>query len=142
MRGEHLEAADSLQKYPSLDIATQTAISAEYQALHQLVQEKGLYDCPYSEYGKEMARYTALFCIFLWLLHVQWYKTSALFLGMFWQQIMFTAHDAGHRGITGNFIIDTVIAYVVSYWHVYSQPWPRRVLCLAPDPNHHGRRLP
>lgn len=111
---EQKEIADGIRSYPSLDPETQQAIRSEYQLLHQLVQERGLYDCPYSEYGKELVRYSILFSAFLYLLSIEWYLTSAVFLGLFWQQIMFVAHDGGHRGITGNFVIDTVIAAFVA----------------------------
>ncbi|KAK2615140.1 hypothetical protein N8I77_001916 [Diaporthe amygdali] len=106
---EQKEIIDSIRDYPSLDPETQQKIREQYRALHKTIQDRGLYQCPYSEYGKEMIRYGALFGMFLYLLHIEWYMSSATFLGLFWQQIMFTAHDAGHRGITGNFVIDTVI---------------------------------
>ncbi|ROV90036.1 hypothetical protein VSDG_08414 [Cytospora chrysosperma] len=107
---EKKEIADGIRDYPSLDTATQHAIRTEYDILHQRIKDQGLYQCPYSEYGKEMVRYSMLFCAFIYLVHIGWYLTSSVFLGMFWQQIMFTAHDGGHRGITGNFVVDTVIA--------------------------------
>lgn len=106
---EQKEVADGIRSYPSLDPETQQSIRREYAALHKIVQDQGLYNCPYAEYGKEMIRYSALFAAFLSLLRAEWYLTSAIFLGLFWQQIMFTAHDAGHRGITGNFVVDTII---------------------------------
>lgn len=40
------------------------------------------------------------------------------------QQIMFTAHDAGHRGITGNFVADTLIgAFVADFCCGLSIGW-------------------
>ena len=40
------------------------------------------------------------------------------------QQIMFTAHDAGHRGITGNFVTDTLIgAFVADFCCGLSIGW-------------------
>lgn len=81
---EQKEIADGIRNYPSLDPETQEAIRAEYKALHKLVQEQGHYNCRYSEYGKEMIRYTMLFCTFLYLVRIEWYLTSACFLGMFW----------------------------------------------------------
>lgn len=40
------------------------------------------------------------------------------------QQIMFTAHDAGHRGITGNFIVDTLIgAFIADFCCGLSIGW-------------------
>ncbi|EOD51417.1 putative fatty acid desaturase protein [Neofusicoccum parvum UCRNP2] len=121
---EQKEIADGIRNYPSLDAETQQAIRSEYEALHKLVQEQGLYDCPYGEYGKEMIRYSVLFAAFFYFLRIEWYLTSAVFLGLFWQQIMFTAHDAGHRGITGNFVIDTVIgAFIADFCCGLSIGW-------------------
>lgn len=102
-----------LAKYPSLDAATQTAITHKFRALHQRVQDEGYYDCRYLEYGKECVRYAALFALFVFFLRREWYFTSACFLGLFWHQIMFTAHDAGHRGITHNFVIDSLIGIFI-----------------------------
>lgn len=81
---EKKEIADGIRDYPSLDNATQQAIRAEYEILHQRIKDQGLYKCPYSAYGMEMIRYSALFCTFLYLLHVKWYITSSVFLGLFW----------------------------------------------------------
>ncbi|KAF2221204.1 fatty acid desaturase [Elsinoe ampelina] len=108
------EIADDLAAYPSLDPATQKAISDRYKALAQRVEDEGFYDCNYMAYAKESVRYLALFAIFLFALRHEWYITSACFLGLFWQQIMFTAHDAGHLAITHNFKIDTVIACFIA----------------------------
>jgi len=111
---EEREWSDNIRQYPSLDPGTQQAITQEYHILHERVKREGLYKCHYSEYCKEIFRWSLLFSAFLCLLHAKWYLTSACFLGMFWQQIMFTAHDAGHRGISGNFVIDTLIGAFVA----------------------------
>ena len=100
--------------YPSVDPARQQAIVQRYRAMHQRVQDEGWYDCPYGEYAKEMARYTTLFVLFLAALHAGWYVSSAVCLGLFWHQIMFTAHDAGHRAITGDFATDTLIGVFIA----------------------------
>ncbi|KAL1636189.1 hypothetical protein SLS58_009883 [Diplodia intermedia] len=121
---EQKEVADGIRNYPSLDPETQQQIRSEYDALHRLIEAQGLYRCRYSQYGKEMLRYSALFCLFLFFLAKAWYLTSAVFLGFFWQQIMFTAHDAGHRGISGNFVIDTVIgAFIADFCCGLSIGW-------------------
>ncbi|KAF1345514.1 fatty acid desaturase-domain-containing protein [Delphinella strobiligena] len=111
---EQREIDEGIAAWPSLDAETQRNITLEYRALHEQVKLHGLYNCRYSEYGKEMIRYSILFTAFLVLLRAEWYLTSAIFLGMFWQQIMFVAHDAGHRGITGDFVYDTLIAAFVA----------------------------
>ncbi|KAK4204555.1 putative fatty acid desaturase [Triangularia verruculosa] len=107
------EARDILE-YPSVDPAVQQDIIKKYRALHEKVYEMNLYDCPYIEYAKEMCRYTALFTLSMTALYHQWYLTSAFFLGLFWHQIMFVAHDAGHRAITGNFVVDSLIGMFVA----------------------------
>lgn len=81
---EKKEIADGIRDYPSLDTATQQTIRTEYDALHQRIKDQGLYDCPYSEYGKELIRYSMLFFSFIYLVHVGWYLTSSVFLGLFW----------------------------------------------------------
>lgn len=108
---QELEA--DLAKYPSLDAATQRNIATKFTALHQRVVDEGYYDCRFSEYGKEMIRYGLLFACFAIALYHGWYVTSACFLGLFWQQIMFTAHDAGHRGITHDITTDTLIGIFI-----------------------------
>ncbi|MCJ1288212.1 hypothetical protein MMC26_007567 [Xylographa opegraphella] len=108
------ELQRDLENYPSLDAVTQRNITEKYQALHQRVKDEGYYDCRYIEYGKEFVRYTLLFVLFLVCLRAEWYMTSAVFLALFWQQTMFTAHDAGHRGITHNFVIDTLVGLFIA----------------------------
>ncbi|KAL2040556.1 hypothetical protein N7G274_006535 [Stereocaulon virgatum] len=104
---------NEIRDNPSLDAQTQRMVTAKYQRLHQRIKDEGFYDCDYLEYGKEVVRYTILFTLFIACLRAEWYNTSALFLGLFWQQIMFTAHDAGHQGITHNFIVDTLIGIFI-----------------------------
>ncbi|KAH7133180.1 fatty acid desaturase-domain-containing protein [Dactylonectria estremocensis] len=108
------EIQKDLNIYPSLDPLVQEDIARKYQILHQQITDAGLYDCPYIDYGKEMIRYTILFTTFAVLLSYGWYLTSAIFLGLFWHQIMFTAHDGGHLAITSNFVVDTLIAMFVA----------------------------
>ncbi|MCJ1317632.1 hypothetical protein MMC15_002957 [Xylographa vitiligo] len=108
------EIQKDLENYPSLDATTQQNITKKYQALHQRVKDEGFYDCRYIEYGKECARYSLLFAVFVVSLRAEWYMTSAVFLALFWQQIMFTAHDAGHRGITHNFVFDTLVGLFIA----------------------------
>ena len=112
-RIQHAIDAD-LCKYPSLDDATQDKIVLKFQALHQRVKDEGFYECHYFEYGKEIMRYAALFALFALCLSRSWYFVSACFLGLFWHQIMFTAHDAGHRGITHDFTTDTLIGIFIA----------------------------
>jgi delta8-fatty-acid desaturase len=121
---EQKEIAQGKLEWPALDQTTQTSIKDEYRILHQQIKDKGLYQCNYSAYGRESIRYALLFSTFLFLLNKEWYLTSAVALGLFWQQIMFTAHDAGHRGITGHFIPDTLIgAFIADFCCGLSIGW-------------------
>ncbi|MCJ1308606.1 hypothetical protein MMC25_002259 [Agyrium rufum] len=109
------EAIDlDMQKYPPLDPATQQDIIQKYRDLNVQIREKGLYNCNYSAYMIEITRYTLLFSAMLLTLRWGWYATSGLFLGLFWHQLIFTAHDAGHMGITHNFAIDTIIGIIIA----------------------------
>ncbi|WPH03952.1 hypothetical protein R9X50_00683500 [Acrodontium crateriforme] len=103
----------SIAKYPSLDDKTQREIGLRFQELHQRVRDEGFYTCHATEYAKELARYSLLFGVFIFCLRSGWYTVSACALGLFWHQIMFTAHDAGHLGITHNFVIDTLIGIFI-----------------------------
>jgi delta8-fatty-acid desaturase len=81
---EQKEIDSDILAYPSLDSQTQEAITKEYRALHERVNNEGFYVCRYSEYGKDSIRYVVLFAAFLLFLNAKWYLTSAIFLGMFW----------------------------------------------------------
>ncbi|KAL5116644.1 hypothetical protein ACEQ8H_005393 [Pleosporales sp. CAS-2024a] len=121
---EQREREEGWRDNPSIDPETQRAIILEYRALHEQFKREGLYQCPYSAYAWESLRYVALFAAFGYFLHIKWYITSAMFLGLFWQQIMFTAHDAGHRGITGHFVYDTLIgAFIADFCCGLSIGW-------------------
>ncbi|KAK4246348.1 fatty acid delta-6 desaturase [Corynascus novoguineensis] len=103
-----------LAKYPSLEPATQDAIVEKYRLLHDRIKAEGLYDCNYWAYAIEVSRYTLLFGLMLVCLQWKWYLASAFFCGCFWHQLVFTAHDAGHMGITHNFQVDTVIGIFIA----------------------------
>ena len=103
-----------LAKYPALDPATQDDIVRRYRILYGRLQAEGLFKCNYTAYLIETCRYLFLFSMFLLLLRYGWYGTSGLFLGMCWHQLVFTVHDAGHMGITHNFIVDTVIGMTIA----------------------------
>ncbi|KAI1318538.1 fatty acid desaturase-domain-containing protein [Xylariaceae sp. FL0255] len=102
------------REYPSTDPVVQQDITRRYRVLRQRIYDEGLYNCPFVEYGKEVLRYAALFAAFAIFLSYGWYMTSAAFLGLFWHQIMFTAHDAGHLAITHNFAIDALIGIFIA----------------------------
>jgi delta8-fatty-acid desaturase len=81
---EEKEIADGLSGFPSVDAETQLAITMEYRALHQRIKDQGLYQCRYSEYGKELIRCALIFGVFISLLRAEWYLLSSVFLGIFW----------------------------------------------------------
>ncbi|KAK4184449.1 hypothetical protein QBC35DRAFT_52626 [Podospora australis] len=103
-----------LERYPALDQATQGAIVEKYRQLHERIKAEGLYDCDYSAYAIECTRYGIFFALMVIFLRWGWYLPSAVFLGIFWHQLVFSAHDAGHMGITHNFQIDTVIGIIIA----------------------------
>lgn len=102
-----------LSKYPALDPGTQDNIVHRYRLLNERIRAEGLYQCSYKSYLIEICRYAFVSGMCILCLHYGWYGTSALFLGVFWHQLVFTAHDAGHMGITHDFTIDTVIGMIV-----------------------------
>lgn len=127
-----------LRIYPSLDPSVQQNIARKYRALNQRVLDKGLYNCPYKEYAIEMVRYLhQLICRLPYhlaprLVH-DLSNLAGIVLGPLClfapqtappnltlmccatqHQIMFTAHDAGHRAISQNFVVDTLIGMFVA----------------------------
>jgi delta8-fatty-acid desaturase len=108
------EIAADVAKYPQVDPITQDVIVQKYRALEQRVRAEGLFNCPYSAYAVETTRYITLFGLCLLSLRFGYYTLSGLFLGFFWHQLAFTAHDSGHMGITHNFQIDSCIGIFTS----------------------------
>ncbi|KAJ5154441.1 Fatty acid/sphingolipid desaturase [Penicillium coprophilum] len=114
-------------KYPSLDTASQQEIKRKYRELNERIKAEGLYDCNYSCYFVECCRYTLFAGLSYMFLRMGWWATSAFFLGCFWHQLVFTAHDAGHMGITHNFHVDTVIGMLIAdYLGGLSLGWWKR----------------
>ncbi|EOO02543.1 putative fatty acid desaturase protein [Phaeoacremonium minimum UCRPA7] len=103
-----------VEKYPSLDDATQDDIIRKYRLLNERIKAEDLYRCHYRSYAIEIARYTTLFTLMLLTLSWQWWAVSGFFLGAFWHQLVFAAHDAGHMGITHDFHVDTVIGIIIA----------------------------
>jgi len=103
-----------LSIYPPLDPATQDFIVEKYRQLNERIKAEGLYDCNYWAYAIECTRYAIFFSLSMFFLWHKWYFFSAVFLGVFWHQLVFTAHDAGHMGITHNFQVDTVIGIIIA----------------------------
>lgn len=106
--------AEDLVKYPAVDDTTQKNIVIKYRELQKRIEAEGLYNCNYWAYARECVRYSLLFTGCMLGLHFGWYITAAICLGSFWHQLVFTAHDAGHIGITHNYQADSIIGIVIA----------------------------
>ncbi|TGO29169.1 hypothetical protein BPAE_0018g00570 [Botrytis paeoniae] len=116
-----------LSKYPSLDPKSQDEIIFQYRQLDQKLRSEGLYNCPYSSYGIDILRYTLLFTLFWRFLQSSHYIFSALSLGLSWHQLVFTAHDAGHLGITHSLHLDSCIwIFIADFLGGLSIGWWKR----------------
>ncbi|KAH3666908.1 hypothetical protein OGAPHI_003358 [Ogataea philodendri] len=113
---DNLLVKSDLETWPSLDYETQWTISQKYNELHAKIKAEGLYDCPYVEYYKQMCINGGLFLYFLVFWKLEWYFLSAVSIGLFWQQLTFIAHDAGHLAITHNYHIDNFIGILIADW--------------------------
>ncbi|TEB35188.1 delta 8-sphingoloid desaturase protein [Coprinellus micaceus] len=104
--------AEALSAPPAtLELQTQARLSKAYRELHKRVTDAGLYDTPYlTGYGPEVVRYTLLASVSAYAYSHNWFKTSAVLLGLFWHQLVFTAHDLGHMGVTHNWTVDRLIS--------------------------------
>ena len=106
--------SNELLNYPSLDATSQDAVTLKYRALDVRMRAEGLYNCNYSAYIWEASRWLALFLACLSCIHKSQYALAGLFMGLFRHQLVFTAHDAGHMGITHNLHIDTCIGIFIA----------------------------
>lgn len=106
----------SLQLPPSnLSLNVQVQHSKAWRELHNRITAAGLYKTPYiTGYGPELFRYTLLASISITAYLHNWIITSALFLGLFWHQLVFTAHDLGHMGVTHNWAVDRILATMIA----------------------------
>ncbi|KAI4597803.1 hypothetical protein KJ359_004079 [Pestalotiopsis sp. 9143b] len=121
------EISLDIDRYPALDPAVQDNIVQKYRALNDRIKAEGLYSCNYWAYAIEVSRYSLLFSGMLVCLHWGWYVTSAVFLGAFWHQLVFSAHDAGHMGITHNFQVDTAMGiFIADFLGGLSLGWWKR----------------
>ncbi|KZV97268.1 delta 8-sphingoloid desaturase protein [Exidia glandulosa HHB12029] len=107
---------EDLQPGPSpLDPREQRRQSLAYQELHRKVEAAGLYQCRYiSGYGPEVVRYVLLAVLSAVAYRAGWFVASAVFLGFFWHQLTFTAHDLGHLGVTHNWVLDRTIGTFIA----------------------------
>ncbi|KAL3480179.1 fatty acid desaturase-domain-containing protein [Aspergillus californicus] len=103
-----------LKTYPPIDHETQDDIVAKYRLLNERIKAEGLYQCNYGAYAYVALRCALLFACMLLALHWGWYALSGVFIGAFWQQLVFVVHDAGHMGITHRFHFDTCIGIFIA----------------------------
>ncbi|SPO25996.1 related to delta-6 fatty acid desaturase [Ustilago trichophora] len=123
----------------TIDPAREHKISQAYKRLHQQVKDAGLYTLRPAGYAREMSRYVLLGSI----AYAFWsrgqtqlqaeaaipfisastltfsastisFLLSSLFLGLFWHQLTFSAHDSGHSGITHSWQWDRVIGTTIA----------------------------
>ncbi|KAJ1019914.1 hypothetical protein NDA16_004195 [Ustilago loliicola] len=134
---------DLLEPPPDPDIihpAREKDISEAYRRLHQRVKDAGLYTLRPIGYAREMTRYVLLGS----MTYAFWsrgqaqlqmeraapaslssasstlntstvsFLLSSLFLGLFWHQLTFSAHDSGHSGITHSWQWDRIIGTTIA----------------------------
>ncbi|CAG8487555.1 7689_t:CDS:1 [Paraglomus brasilianum] len=101
-----------------LDLIHQERITEAYRKLDARIRSKGLYNTRYINYMYEVMRFGTLYALTWYFaltgtstLH---YLMSAVCLGAFWHQIAFTAHDAGHNGITHLLPVDGIIGVMTA----------------------------
>ncbi|KAK9424877.1 putative Delta 8-(E)-sphingolipid desaturase [Seiridium unicorne] len=122
----HATSSDP-SNYPSLDKWSQDKVALKYRELDERLRSDGLYQCPYSSYAIEFARYSVLFALFLTFLHYSYFALSGLFLGFLWHLLSFTVHDAGHMSITHGFHTDSCIGiFIADFVGGLSSGWWKR----------------
>lgn len=106
----------TLQPLPtSLSLEQQAQHSRAYKELHTRIVDAGLYETPYlTGYGPEILRYILLASLSAYAYSHNWLITSAVFLGLTWHQLVFTAHDLGHMGVTHNWTIDRLLGILIA----------------------------
>ena len=111
----------------------QKQLSLAYKALHKRVIDEGLYDTPYiTGYGPEITRYLLFAATSAWAYSNGWFITSAVFLGFFWHQLTFAAHDLGHVGVTHNWFLDRLLGvFIADFLGGLSLGWWVNVRVLA-----------
>ncbi|KAJ3019473.1 hypothetical protein HKX48_002062 [Thoreauomyces humboldtii] len=84
--------------------ATKKRVRDAYVRLEKKIRDAGLFDTNPWYYVAHIVEYAVFLTIGIVgvVYGTQWwhYLTSAVFMGAFWQQTAFAAHDAGHNGIT------------------------------------------
>ncbi|KDN39838.1 fatty acid/sphingolipid desaturase [Tilletiaria anomala UBC 951] len=104
---------------PCIDATKEAQISRAYKQLHQQVKDAGLYQLRPIGYVRECTRYALLGLLAFYFYafahgRTSYFLLSSTFLGLLWHQATFTAHDAGHSGITHNHAVDRVIGTLIA----------------------------
>lgn len=98
-----------------LSAKEQARHSEAYKQLHRRIVDAGLYETRYlTGYGPEIVRYTLFATLSALAYSKGWLVTSAVFLGLFWHQLTFTAHDLGHLGVTHNWLVDRILGIFIA----------------------------
>ncbi|KAH7323654.1 fatty acid desaturase-domain-containing protein [Rhexocercosporidium sp. MPI-PUGE-AT-0058] len=105
--------SESTESTAPMDQEKLDEIADSFRTLIAKLEDRGLYNCNYWAYLSDIVRLTIIFSTMLYFLHKGWYVTSSIFMGGFWHQMVFIAHDAGHKGITHNYHIDTLIGMTI-----------------------------
>ncbi|KAI0375100.1 fatty acid/sphingolipid desaturase [Pilatotrama ljubarskyi] len=139
--GECGPTLSMLQATPNkLSLKNEKLNSDAYKELHKRITDAGLYKTRFiTGYGPEFVRYTLLAVVSAVCYRYGWLMTSALFLGLFWQQLTFFAHDLGHVGVTHDWTLDRLISiFVADFLGGLSIGWWVNVTHCAPGvvPNH------
>ncbi|KAJ1890069.1 hypothetical protein LPJ66_007692 [Kickxella alabastrina] len=95
------------------------AIQRDFRLLDVQLRAAGLYQCNYSAYAFEAARYVALFTTAVGLILYgpvsAWtYLAAGISTALLWQQLSFFAHDLGHNELTGNRDFDMALGICVA----------------------------
>ncbi|KAK4057459.1 hypothetical protein OIO90_001528 [Microbotryomycetes sp. JL221] len=100
--------------------AYQHHLRQSLRKLHQRIQDKGLDTPPpvLSGYGPSLILYFALGLAAIHLYRRAQstldYFAAAVALGLWWHQITFVAHDAGHTGLTGDWLGDRIRGLLIA----------------------------
>ncbi|KAK4687824.1 sphingolipid 8-(E)-desaturase, partial [Tremellales sp. Uapishka_1] len=105
-----------------LDAKVEKARSDAYRGLKDKLVEAELFERPgpLAGYGTDILRYTLLgslgFGLYFTTSGWMGQMASAVFIGLFWHQLTFLVHDAGHTEVTGDWWWDRVIAMTIADW--------------------------
>lgn len=105
---------EELERFPSLDVATQENLIADFRVLHQQMKDLNLFQCFWWGYFREACRISFLFFLSYLTFRKDWLFVSAVFLGLAWHQLTFIAHDSGHQELTHNYQVDNIIGVIVA----------------------------